>query len=52
MKLSKELQTKLNTAAKMFSVDSKKGRCPVCGHDHYLKTKSDRCSYCGQKLTV
>lgn len=45
-----DLQKQLDKAVKMFSIDSKKGRCPRCGHDHYLKTKSDRCSYCGQKL--
>ena len=26
--------------------------CPLCGHWHHKATKSNRCSYCGQKLDV
>ena len=40
----------LNHPRKMIRITEDHGACPLCGHYHYWKTKSDRCNYCGQRL--
>ena len=39
-----------NEPKEMTNLTSDSGRCPVCGRVHHFKTKSNKCSYCGQTL--
>lgn len=47
-----KIKYKRSVAAQMINSNARGGQCPVCGHFHRYRTKSDRCSFCGQKLIV